>query len=68
MEEQKTIIEILMQRDGMTYDDAKEIFDDLREQALQYVEDGDLLGLEDLLMDEVGLEPDYLFEIIDLMY
>lgn len=68
MEELKTIIEVLMERDKMSYDEAKEVFDDLREQAMQYVEEGDLMGLEDLLMDEVGLEPDYLFEIIDLEY
>ena len=56
-----TIREVLKKRDG--YDD-KTINAMLREfnEELQfYIEQGDLIGAEELLSDHFGLEPDFLF-------
>lgn len=58
------VMEIFMRRDGMTRKDAEERF----KEAYLSVEDaigrGDSIeDVEDLWMDEIGLEPDYLYGI-----
>ena len=52
------IIEVLMRRDGRTQAEAKEILCELR----YMIEDG--ANPEDLLHEELGLEPDYIFDLI----
>lgn len=54
----KTITQILMQRDGMSREDARELIEELRERVLEGEDP------EDLLHDELGLEPDYIWELI----
>jgi len=55
------VIKILMERDGMDYEDANDLVDETREL---------LLDLEnpceaDLIMQEqLGLEPDYIFDVL----
>ena len=51
-----TLIEILMNRDGVTRAEAKEMIAECREALLN----GDEYAIEDYL----GLEDDYIFEII----
>jgi len=48
---------ILMRRDGMTRDEARDLIKEMRERA----EDGE--DPEELL-HEIGLEPDYVWDII----
>ena len=55
------IIKILMDRDGMAEDEARNLFNETQELLLD-AEDPD--EVEDILMDELGLEPDYLFDIL----
>lgn len=57
-----SIVETLMQRDGLTREEAQEIKDELREQAMEYVAAGDIMSAMDI-MYEVGLEPDYLDDL-----
>lgn len=52
------IIQILMDRDGMSLIDAKEIFADAQD-AVYNGEDP-----EEVLSDWFGLEPDYIFDLI----
>lgn len=52
------IIKILMERDGISKEEAKE---QLRE-CRQMVANG--ADPEEVLLDELGLEPDYIFELI----
>jgi len=62
----KEIIEILMKRDGLSFDNASDVVNDLREQLTLMVDEGSgLTEIQDYFSDELGLEPDYLFEILD---
>lgn len=49
-----------MKRDKMTRNDAKALVDEVYEEINYCLEQGDYDGAEDLVMDELGLEPDYL--------
>ncbi len=49
---------VLMRRDGMTAEDV----DEWIKAARQAVEDGE--DPEDILQDEFGLEPDYVFDLL----
>lgn len=58
------IINILMKRDSLTRDEATLTYNAFLEDAQSYIDSGDEEALEDLLMDELGLEPDYIFDIL----
>ena len=53
-----TIEEILIKRDGLTPEEANEILQEARGRVL----DGE--DPEEILRDEFGLEPDYVFELL----
>lgn len=57
------IIKILMERDGLTYEEAKEAYEDTREEILQSIEDG-YLDADEILADNLGLETDYIFDFL----
>jgi ribosomal protein L7/L12 len=52
------IIKVLMHRDGLSLEDAKDLVKELSARVL----DGD--DPEEILHDELGLEPDYIFDLI----
>jgi ribosomal protein L7/L12 len=52
------IIKVLMHRDGLSLEDAKDLVKELRTRVLE----GD--DPEEILHDELGLEPDYIFDLI----
>lgn len=57
----KEIIQILMRRDGMTYDEARRYLKEVREEIADAIENqASLEEIEDIVMDELALEPDYL--------
>ena len=51
----RSLVEILMERDRMTFDEANELIDETREMILDSPEDAD-----EIMSDMLGLEPDYL--------
>ena len=51
-----TVVEILMRRDGLSEEEALELIDECREA----IADGDF----DAIGDYLGLEDDYIFDII----
>ena len=57
-----SIVETLMKRDGLERWEAEDIKDELKQQALAYLADGDIMNAMDI-MYEVGLEPDYLDDL-----
>jgi hypothetical protein len=57
-----SIVETLMKRDGISREEAEDIKDELRNQALAYAREGDIMSAMDI-MYEVGLEPDYLDDL-----
>lgn len=59
------VIKILMKRDGLSFGEAKAAVDEFLEIANEYLEESaDFDEIEQLLMDELGLEPDYLPELL----
>ena len=56
---EESIVDILMRRDEMTRADAEAILED----AKQRVSDGE--DPEKILHEEFGLEPDYIFQLLD---
>jgi hypothetical protein len=52
------IIEVLMERDGLDLHDARKVLKECRDM----VADG--CDPEEVLQDELGLEPDYIFDLL----
>ncbi len=60
----ENIIKIIAKRDEVTYNDARNIIQDFLDEAEYYIENCEYDELQDLLMDMLGLEMDYLPEIL----
>lgn len=55
----ESLMEILVRRDGMTAREARGAIREARERVLEGEDP------EEVLEDEFGLEPDYIFELMD---
>lgn len=53
------LLEVLMRRDGMSRSEAEDAIAEARKAVLEDGEDP-----EDILADEFGLEPDYVFDLL----
>ena len=53
-----------MQRDGLSKSEAVETIKNFMEENSQLIENGDYDALEEALMGDLGLEPDYIEELI----
>lgn len=62
-----SIEEILMRRDGNTQAEARERVDECRRLCEQCLSSGNLDGVEDIVAMELGLEPDYIEELLGFM-
>ena len=58
------IIAILMNRDGVSYDEAKEMYLNCKAELDDAIMGTSCLDPEDILMGELGLEMDYIFNFI----
>ena len=58
------IIRILMERDELTYEEAKEAYEDCKSELMDAFEGTSCLSPEDVLQELLGLEPDYIFDFI----
>ena len=59
------IVEILMKRDGMTREEASDLVNDVRHEIHEIIEGGG--GYEEvecIMCDELGLEMDYIDELL----
>ena len=56
------VVKILMQRDDMTREAAEELVASTREALYQC--NGSFDAAADIIADELGLEPDYIFDIL----
>lgn len=61
--DRKPIVETLMARDGITRQEAKAQVKEFKSYLFEMIET-DPIGAYDLIQDELGLEPDYLDELI----
>ena len=60
MKKNNEVVRILMERDGLSREEAQERLEEVREM----ISDADVWEVEDILADELGLEMDYIFDII----
>ena len=61
----ETVINLVVKRDGISYLEAEELVDHVAQDLSEMVEGGySLVDAEDHLREELGLEPDYLFDLI----
>ena len=56
--------EVLMRRDGLTSEEAEKQISEAREELNRRMDDGE--DAEDICMEEFGLEPDYLEDLLDM--
>ena len=61
----ESIKEVLMRRDNMSFEDADDLIQQAKDALREYLDNGDILEAEDVCEEYFGLEPDYLFELID---
>lgn len=54
------VVEILIKRDGMTKTEAEELVSEVREELLSR----DPIEADDIIIDYLGLEPDYIMDIL----
>lgn len=59
-----SITEVLMRRDGLSEEDAKREVEDFRADIEDSIMSGNLEDIEDALMNDLGLEPDYLLDLL----
>ena len=60
------LVELLMRRDNLTREEAIEMLFTCKEDLERAVSDGSYNEVDDIIMDDLGLEPDYLFDILDI--
>lgn len=60
----KSVIEILMERDGITEKDAKMLIEDTRSELEDAISGTNVLTPEEVMMDNLGLEMDYVMEVL----
>jgi hypothetical protein len=60
------IIQVLMQRDEMSFEEAVEYFQDFQEEVQELIAAGGISDLDPLLEEYFGLEPDYIFDFLGL--
>ena len=58
------IINILMNRDGISYEEAKQMYLDTQSELMDVFDGTSILTPEEVLMNELGLEEDYIFDFI----
>ena len=60
----KKIIEILMNRYGVTYEEAKAMYLDCQSEMMDAFYGTSCRDVDEILQSELGLEPDYIFNFI----
>lgn len=60
----KMIAQMIMERDALNWDETMDIVLDVQPMILQAVMAGDYDEAENILHEELGLEPDYIWEFI----
>ena len=60
----KSIKQILMDRDDITAEEAEDLIAEVKEEIQIAAEDGDYSLVEDIRCGDLGLEMDYIFELL----
>lgn len=64
MSELDRVANILVKRDGMSKNDARCMIESTLSEVLECILEGRGYEAEDLFMEDLGLEPDYLYALI----
>jgi len=60
----ESIKEVLMRRDNMSEEESDELIKEAKEALMEYLENNDVVGAEDICNEYFGLEPDYIMELL----
>lgn len=55
---------VIMERDGLTSEEADELINEAKEALQEYLAEGDTEAAEDICSEHFGLEPDYIFDLM----
>ena len=58
------IIDLISESDNIPYDEAKSMVNETIDMMMKAIESGNIAEVDDILMCELGLEPDYIFDLI----
>lgn len=58
------LVKVLMDRDGMSQPDVEQWINDV---ANEYNNDPDSYDMEEMMLEEFGIEPDYLFDFLEFV-
>lgn len=64
MEKLNPVVKILMNRDKMSQLEAENYVDQVREMLYEAATRGNYIECEDIMYNELGLEPDYLIDLL----
>lgn len=56
---------LLMRRDNITYEEARDIIRDTEDAIREALDIGDFYAIDDIILDDLGLEPDYVTVFIN---
>lgn len=62
----KEIINILMRRDGISENEARNLVEECRKEIETAIAGGHYMEAEDIIMEYLQLEPDYIMDLIDV--
>lgn len=60
----KQTVKVLMERDGMTREEAEEMVRNAKDEIYNMLEEAEYDEIEDMLACDFGLEMDYIFDFI----
>ena len=60
----KATVKVLMERDGMSREEAEEMVRNARDEIYAMLEEAEYDEIEDILACDFGLEMDYIFDFI----
>ena len=60
----KSIVDVLMRRDGMTREDAEQLVADCKVDLYDAIENGDFMYADDICQSWFGLDSDYMMELL----
>lgn len=60
----REIVNILMRRDGISENEARNLIEDCMLEIHEAIAGGRYMEAEDIFMDWIGLEPDYLINLL----
>ena len=60
----ESIKDVLVERDGMSSEEADELIEEAKEALDERISAGDISSAEEICMDYFGLEMDYIFDLL----